>query len=115
MYKLFILLSLIFFSCNENSTIEKKKIQKNKTEQSLGPQFSYKIIFTENKGWGYQIFKGATILINQEHIPAVQGLHYFSTKKNAETTAKYILKEVERGNFPPTVTKDILDSLEVLD
>jgi len=111
MYKILILVFFFTISCSEE---EVKTTVKSEKKISVGPQFSSKIIFIEGKGWGYQIFKGATLLINQEHIPAVQGLQYFSTKENAETTAKYILKEVEKGNFPPTVDEKILDSLGVL-
>ena len=112
MYKFLIFILLFAISCSDE---EIKTTVQQKKEQQIGPAFSYKVIFNENKGWGYQIFKGATILINQEHIPAIQGLHYFSSKEKAETMAKYILKEVEKGNFPPTVDKNILDSLDVLD
>ena len=110
MYKIFILLFFFTLSCSDE---EVKTTANHKKEKQVGPNFSYKIIFTEEKGWGYQVFKGATILINQEHIPAVQGLQYFSSKENAETTAAYILQEVEKGNFPPTVDERILDSLGV--
>ena len=75
---------------------------------------SYKVIFTEEVGWGYQIFDGNKLMINQKHIPAVQGLTGFETKEKAEKTAQYVLDQVEAGIFPPTITTEILDSLEVL-
>ncbi len=112
MYKIVILIFLFSISCSNE---EVETTVKSKKTIPVGPQFSSKILFKEGKGWGYQIFKGATLLINQEHIPAVQGLQYFSTKEKAEITAKYILTEVEKGNFPPTVDQNILDSLGVLD
>ncbi len=113
MYKIILPFLFLLVACSENEP--KKVIKQHQKEEVVGPKFSYRVNFLENKGWGYQIFEGAKLLINQEHIPAVQGLHYFSTKENAETMAKYILAEVEKGNFPPTVTEEILDSLKVLE
>ena len=76
--------------------------------------YSYKVIFEENNGWGYQIFEEDKMVINQSHIPAVQGIQGFSSQKNAEITAEYILKKIEEGNFPPTISVQTLDSLGVL-
>ena len=106
----------LLFSCSseETSTTSasntKKPIEIKDTEKVI----SYKIVFTENEGWGYQIFEGSTMLINQIHIPVIQGLHSFSSKNKATKTAEYIVQEVKTGNFPPTLTQEILDSLDVL-
>lgn len=83
-------------------------------EDFTPPSHSYKVIFEENKGWGYQIFEGEKMIVNQPHIPAVQGIKGFSSQKNAEITAEYILKKIEEGNFPPTISVQTLDSLGVL-
>lgn len=81
-------------------------------EDSL--EYSYKVIYEENKGWGYQIFEGNTMVINQMHIPAVQGIQGFSSQENAATTARYIIKKINEGIFPPTISVSTLDSLRVL-
>jgi hypothetical protein len=75
--------------------------------------FSYTII-ESNQGWGYQINKDGAMLINQKHIPSIPGVKGFETKEKATIAAEYILKQVEKGNFPPTVNREILDSLKVL-
>jgi hypothetical protein len=54
------------------------------------------------------------MLINQKHIPSIPGVKGFETKEKATIAAEYILKQVEKGNFPPTVNREILDSLKVL-
>ncbi len=112
MKKILFFILLLITSCGNDNVVRKTERQANKKQ--VAPQYSYKVFFMEDKGWGYQIFKGATILINQEHIPAIQGLHYFSSKENAEKTATFILSEVEKGHFPPTLNQTILDSLGVL-
>lgn len=69
--------------------------------------FSYRLIEGEN-GWGYQIFEDSAMRINQLHIPSLPGIRGFDTREQAEITAKYVLAETEKGNFPPTLTPDIL-------
>ena len=83
------------------------------THVSTNSDYSYKVVEGEN-GWGYQIFSGSTMQINQMHVPSVPGVKGFETQEKAETTAQYILNEVEKGNFPPTVSPEVLDSLGVL-
>lgn len=106
---------LLTASC-ENSAVEKEVPIDEKSEQVVikNENYSSKLIFDENIGWGYQIFKGAKLLINQNHIPAVQGVKGFSTKEKAQKTIDYIMPLLESGIFPPTITPEILDSLNVL-
>lgn len=117
MMKLGILACLFLVSCSQSDSIEKVESKESKTSEIKKPvvhSYSYKVLFEENKGWGYQIFNGSTLLINQMHIPSIQGIKGFETQQKAETTAEFILKEIENGVFPPTITKEILDSLGVL-
>ena len=93
---------------------ENAPIEQNNNAASSESRYSYKVVFKENSGWGYQIFDGAKLLINQEHIPAIQGLQGFSTRNKAEKTAQFVLDQIDKGNFPPTLSKEILDSLQVL-
>ncbi len=85
----------------------------SKELQVTSNSFSHKVIQGEN-GWGYEIYKDDVMMIRQLHIPSVPGINGFETEEKATITANYILNEVEKGNFPPTVNKDILDSLQVL-
>jgi hypothetical protein len=106
---------LAFVSCKNSE--EKLETEEKKTENSAvidNDSYSSKITFDENTGWGYQIFKGAKLLINQNHIPAIQGMKGFSSKEKAQKTVDYIMAELKEGIFPPTITPEILDSLNVL-
>lgn len=76
--------------------------------------FSHLITYDEVTGYGYQILENDSLLINQVHIPAVQGINGFSTKEKAERAALYVLEQVKNGIFPPTFTKDKLIELDVL-
>ena len=117
MKKLGILACLFLVSCSQSDTVEKVDPKEEKALEVKKPvvhSYSYRVLFEENKGWGYQIFNGSTLLINQMHIPSIQGIKGFETQQKAKKTAEFILKEIENGVFPPTITKGILDSLDVL-
>ena len=117
--------SLFIFACNNNSeqseniTSENKNeyIDTNSHQQEMPPMtsdYSFTTINGEN-GWGYKIFKGRDLLINQMHIPAVQGIKGFHSEKKASIVASYIITQIKNGNFPPTISKKELDSLGVLE
>lgn len=90
-------------------------VNNTRNHQNIAPSsYSYKVIFDQNNGWGYQIFEADKMVINQTHIPAIQGIQGFSSQKNAEITAEYLLKKIKEGIFPPTITVQTLDSLGVL-
>lgn len=73
--------------------------------------WSYRAVQIENKGWGYQLYEGARMKINQQNIPAINGLHYFESEEKAEMAAKLALEKVAEGFFPPTVNPEELDSI----
>ena len=83
--------------------------------QTNSSPYSYAIIDNDHgQGYGYEIYKDGTMLINQKHIPSIPGVRGFDTKEKATIAADYILQQVEKGNFPPTVNREILDSLKVI-
>jgi hypothetical protein len=108
---------LLIFSCktkpeieSDDSNVPDKESKTNSTE----PVYSIFTTETEGLGWGYQILKDGKLMINQDHIPAVQGNKGFSSKEAAEKTANFMLEKIKKGIFPPTISIEELDSLEVL-
>jgi hypothetical protein len=107
---------------NAKPAVDVERTEASETEEStygIEPQenqtaFSARIIFTDSLGWGYQIFDGNTILINQVHIPSIQGNIGFKSRAAAQLTANFILYKLSNGIFPPTVDEKELDSLGVL-
>ena len=76
--------------------------------------YSARIIYTDSLGWGYQIFDGNKMMINQIHIPSIQGRKGFKSRESAQITANFILYKLANDLFPPTVDEKELDSLGVL-
>ena len=113
-----ILSILVLFSC-ENS--ESKGTLNHSNDRDVYSKKvqepAYTIEVTENAefGWGYQLFKDGKLMIDQKHIPAIQGEQGFTSKENAEITGNYILRKIKNGEFPPTVSVQELDSLGVID
>ena len=125
---------LFFFSCscseksketktistsNADSTQREEAINKlpshtrvdtNKTMNRI--DFSVQSIKLEN-GWGYQIFQGKKLMINQKNIPAVQGNQVFLTEKEALKVGELVLNKLLQNQFPPTVTTEELTTLGI--
>ena len=94
------------FSCSsENEPTEHDTIES---------EYSLDVFLIPNDGWGYRIMKGEDLFINQPHIPAVQGNKGFDSQNKAETAGLFIINKLESGLIPPTVTREELDSLGVL-
>ena len=78
-------------------------------------QYTYSTFQNEDGTWGYEILDDSSTFIRQPNIPAVPGRKGFSTEDKAETTASFVIYKLDQGFFPPSLTKNELDSLEVLD
>lgn len=110
--KLILLCSLLLLFSNCSQPEKNAETSKEKTPvESTEAAYSFKAMHKENLGWGYQIFKGSKIMINQEHIPAVNGLFGFDSREKAELAAKYVMSQMGNGNDQPTVTAEELDSI----
>jgi hypothetical protein len=73
-----------------------------------------KIFGSDSTGYGYSIFIRDTEIIRQPHIPAINGLRYFSSKQEAERVALLVRQKMINGQFPPAVSVEEVDSLGVV-
>ncbi|MCR9173018.1 MAG: DUF4907 domain-containing protein [bacterium] len=109
----FFALTFLLFSCSQEITDESKssKPTKGKTMSETKNDWSYRAVETEGQGWGYQLYKGARMQIDQKIVPSVNGIHYFQSQEKAELAAELALEKVAMGYFPPTVEPQELDSI----
>ena len=77
-------------------------------------QISYKIIETKNNTWGYCIIIDSNEIILQQSIPGLPGNLGFSLKNQAQNVAKEVIRKMESGEFPPSITKDDLIRFKIL-
>ncbi len=116
-----IILVLVFFSCkdavpkkspkNEDLTLTDKPVEDGKREKDSSV---CEVRTVENSlGWGYEVWQNGAMVIKQEHIPAVQGIHAFSSQEQAQKAAEIIKAKIEQGIFPPTMSMAELQSIGV--
>lgn len=96
---------------NDDTQIEYGSLDSITVEKTV--RFTYQLIDGEH-GWGYQIFEGTAMRINQQHIPSMPGLQGFKSSEKARITAEYIIQEMVNGTPLPVLSQKILDSLGVL-
>jgi hypothetical protein len=106
-----LLLITCSFACSQQEANDDQEVSLSKTDSS-----PYQLIVEETPGcgWGYKIMKDGQLSINQPTIPAVQGNRCFSSKEKAAKTAEFIINKMNNNIFPPTVSVEELDSLDVL-
>ena len=118
------LLILFVVSCENSSEKIKKESDKPvtpETPSSLAQEKKSKIfkslyelrVVESSLGWGYEIWKEGVMVINQTHIPAIQGLHAFESQIQAEKAAEIIKIKLDQGVFPPTISIVELQSIGV--
>jgi hypothetical protein len=76
--------------------------------------YTFSIIATTNKTWGYDIYADRKLFIHQPGMPGIQGNDGFKSKKDAEKVAKMVIGKIKKGEIPPTVTVEELKKLKVL-
>lgn len=110
-----LVITAAFFSC------ETKQSGKPNVEPAASPaeleasgQFSIETFGVDDGKWGYRILENGKMVINQPHIPAIQGARGFDSKEKAEKAAGFVLGKMKAGFMPPAVTEKELDSLGVL-
>lgn len=74
-----------------------------------------KIIEVPN-GYGYQIFSGDKLLVQQEFIPAVNGNIPFSSAKDAKKVADLVIDKIQNRTSPQISLEELNElDIELLD
>lgn len=119
--KILVLLSLSFllFSCDSNPedtrSSSENSVKRPQETATSSSKKSFLAIYDENLGWGYQIYSGTKVVIDQKHIPALNGMYGFQTRGQAERAAQFIIERMEAGDPRPSVSPQELDSLGCID
>ncbi|RIV46737.1 DUF4907 domain-containing protein [Flagellimonas pelagia] len=72
-----------------------------------------KEVIKVHNGYGYQIFSGEKLLVQQEFIPAVRGNQPFQSAKDARKVANLVIKKIQ-DRTSPQVSVDELKELEIV-
>ena len=69
--------------------------------------------FQEPSGWAYRIYEDTTAVIEQRSVPGIQGNNGFVSKEQALKTGALVVSKLDKGVFPPTVSRNELDSVGI--
>lgn len=114
-YVYLICIGVLLASCGAEETDESDVKPEKGTTQAEKPKYTSNVYFLEDVGWCYQVFRGTKMILNQKHVPAVQGIKGFETKEKAEIAVNFIMERVIAGNERPSVTPEELDSIGAID
>jgi hypothetical protein len=83
-------------------------------ETCKNASYSYTIIPSVNKTWGYDIYFQKRLFIHQPSIPGLPGNEGFKTKTDAKKTARLVIGKLKKGEMPPSVTIEEMKKIKVL-
>ena len=78
------------------------------------PGFTVQTVYDSAQLWGYEIYFGKKLLVRQKNIPSLPGTKGFATEEQAQRAGNFVAWKASNNIFPPTVNKQELDSLGVL-
>lgn len=76
-------------------------------------KYAYEIFQNKDQTYGYSILNKGKKVIQQSVIPGRPGNKGFSNKEDAEKVAKLVVRKMEKGMMPPTVTESELKKLNL--
>lgn len=119
----FFLILIFFVSCNEHIE-SKENINHNVTKttdstsevQTLNYSVQVFLIDSLNpkSGFGYNVLVDNKIFVHQPSIPSLPGNKTFETKEKAELVANLVAMKLKNNIMPPSISKEELDSLHIL-
>jgi hypothetical protein len=116
--KLFLTLMTFAISFGLNAqtiTVPSQGASKSQSaETHKNASYTFTIIPSVNKTWGYDIFIEKRLYIHQPNAPGLPGNEGFKTKTDAEKVAKLVISKIKKGEMPPSVTIEEMKKLKVL-
>jgi hypothetical protein len=112
-FAIIILIAATVFAVMDAEKFEIKRSEYLKEQEGQLANYKAAAIKTES-GWGYHILYGEKKIIEQKHIPAINGVASFNSEEDALKVANLAIDKIKKGVFPPTITVAELDSLKVI-
>ncbi|MBL8009095.1 MAG: DUF4907 domain-containing protein [Flavobacteriales bacterium] len=75
--------------------------------------FTATVIDAEGGTYGYRITRDGTALIEQSTVPGRPGTTGFRTPEDAERVAQAVVRKLQEGSMPPTITEEDLQALGI--
>jgi hypothetical protein len=110
-YILFLFLITVVSTTNAQNTkiqtvsdVETSSGNNHKSANHKSANYSFVVISSVNRTFGYDIYKGKKHLIHQPTIPGLPGNEGFKAKSDAEKVARLVIGKLNNGEMPPSVT-----------
>jgi hypothetical protein len=97
-----------------NQKQRKAPAQEKATQAVIKPKEIEVQPFVTEIGWGYVIYMKGKPYIRQNNIPVIEGNQGFTTREKALKAGQLVAYKIEHAILPPTVSKQELDSLQLL-
>ena len=112
----FIFLFFLFNISGVKSQNLKTKEQKSTSTENnvLIEKYSYKVINSHNKSFGYDIFCNDKLLIHQTTIPGLPGNTGFKNDQDAKKIAVLVITKIKKGEIPPSVSTEELKKWKII-
>ena len=104
-------LSLPFSGMAQSAVPATQKEGNHKPLISKGQKLSYKTVPAEGNTWGYEVLIDGKPYIRQLSIPGVPGNKGFTSKNQADATARLVADKIRNNVMPPAVTADELSRI----
>ena len=112
---------LIFFVLAMSFTLN-SQTNRNQSQETQFPGkgenknagYTYTIISSANKTWGYDIYMGNKHFIHQPAIPGLSGNEGFKTEADAKKVARLVIGKIKKGEMPPSVSVEEMKKIKVL-
>lgn len=99
----------LFVSCSKQG---QKKIDNDALLKDSN-KTTFKIILNTDQTYGYTVLDEEEVVVVQKTIPGMSGASGFKKKRDAEAVALLVVDKMKKGIFPPTVTSDELNRLNI--
>jgi len=76
--------------------------------------YTYKLTDAAKSTFGYDIYQNGRLVIHQPSVPALPGQQGFKTKAGAASVAQLVIKKMQKGEMPPTVSLAEMKKLKAL-
>jgi hypothetical protein len=67
--------------------------------------------YPQTNGWGYRLYIGYKLVVNQPNIPALKGNMLFKNEADAKKIARLASSKIAKGQMPPTLKVEEIQKL----
>jgi len=111
---IFFVMTLSFTLNAQTKRVQSPGTQSPGTEENKNTHYTFTIIPSVNKTWGYDIYLQKRLFIHQSGIPGLPGNEGFKTKLDAKKVAGLVIGKIKKGEMPPSVTIEEMKKIKVL-